>query len=171
MNAVFLGGSRSISQLNSLVVTQLDEYILNDFWIFVGDASGADRAFQQFFARRNCKKVVVYCIAGNLRNNVGNWDVRKVDAPKGVRGFDLYSLKDIRMANDATTGLMLWDGKSRGTFENVRNLLAHGKSVMVYVNPLQRIVNLSSATDIALLSADRTTKSKSQFDLPFMNYS
>lgn len=170
MNAVFLGGSRSISQLNAIVVAQLDEYIRNDFWIFIGDASGADRAFQQFFAIKKYELVVVYCIEGNLRNNVGNWKVCKVEAPKGVHGFDLYSLKDIRMANDATTGLMLWDGKSRGTFENVRNLLAHGKSVMVYVNPQQRIVSLSSVSDIAMLGADKTPKSNSQFDIPFVNY-
>ena len=58
----------------------------------------------------------------HCRNNVGNWPTREVAAPRGARGFDYYSLKDRAMAEAAEYGLMLWDGKSKGTVNNVVNL-------------------------------------------------
>ena len=36
------------------------------------------------------------------------------------------------MAAEATVGLMLWDGESRGTLLNVVRLAAQGKPVVVY---------------------------------------
>ena len=50
----------------------------------------------------------------HCRNNVGNWPTRHVEAPRGAKGFDYYSLKDRAMAEAAEYGLMLWDGKSKG---------------------------------------------------------
>lgn len=87
-------------------------------------------------------------MTGMLRNNVGYWEVRSVDPPKGARGFELYSVKDTQMAKDASYGLMLWDGKSRGTLENMRNLLVHGKPVTVHFAPAQRFVSLRSTKDL-----------------------
>ena len=54
----------------------------------------------------------------HCRNNVGDWPTREIDAPRGARGFDYYSLKDRAMAEAAEYGLMLWDGKSKGTVNN-----------------------------------------------------
>lgn len=49
------------------------------------------------------------------RNNSGNWPTRQRVAPRGAKGFDYYSIKDRAMAAAAEYGLMLWDGKSKGT--------------------------------------------------------
>jgi hypothetical protein len=38
------------------------------------------------------------------------------------RGFDYYSVKDRAMADTAEYGLMLWDGQSKGTVNNLVNL-------------------------------------------------
>ena len=54
------------------------------------------------------------------RNNVGNRPTREVAAPRGAKGFDYYSLKDRAMAETAEYGLMLWDGKSKGTARSFR---------------------------------------------------
>jgi hypothetical protein len=101
-----------------------------------------------------------------LRNNVGHWKVRSVDVPRGARGFDLYSVKDTQMAKDASYGLMLWDGKSRGTQENVRNLLAHGKPVAVHLGPARRFVSLRSTEDLHKLGIASKPDS-GQRDFPF----
>ncbi|HSG40490.1 MAG TPA: putative addiction module antidote protein, partial [Thermoanaerobaculia bacterium] len=148
MEAVFLGGSRRIARLNDNIRSKLDELIGRGLWIFVGDANGADRAMQQHLADRRYERVVVYAVAGSLRNNVGDWKVCLVDPPKGARGFELYSAKDKQMASDASYGLMLWDGKSRGTLENVHNLLAQGKPVAVHLGPSRRFVGLKSTEDL-----------------------
>ena len=165
MEAVFLGGSRRIAHLNESIRSKLDELLDRGLWMFIGDANGADRALQQHLADRGYERVVVYAVTGMLRNNVGHWKVRSVDAPKGARGFELYSVKDMQMANDASYGFMLWDGKSRGTLANVRSLLAHGKPVAVHLGPAQRLVSLRSPADLRKLGIVSTADVGSQQDL------
>lgn len=148
MEAVFLGGSRRIVRLNESIRSKLDEFMERGLWIFVGDANGADRALQQHLASRGYERVIVYAVTGMLRNNVGPWKVRFVDAPRGARGFELYSLKDKQMAKDAAYGFMLWDRKSRGTLENVFTLLSHGKPVAVHLGPGRGFVSLKSPEDL-----------------------
>lgn len=167
MEAVFLGGSRRIARLNESILSKLDELLDRGLWMFIGDANGADRALQQHLADRGYERVVVYAVTGMLRNNVGHWKVRSVDAPRGARGFDLYSVKDTQMANDASYGFMLWDGKSRGTLANVRSLLAHGKPVAVHLGPARRLVSLRSPDDLHKLGIASRADSGGQHDLPF----
>ena len=167
MEAVFLGGSRRIARLNESIRSKLDKLVDRGLWMYVGDANGADRALQQHLLDRGYKQVVVYAVTGMLRNNVGNWKVRFVDAPKGARGFDLYSVKDTQMAKDASYGLMLWDGKSRGTLENVRNLLELGKPVGVHLDPVHRFVSLRSTEDLQKLGIASKPDSAGQRDFPF----
>ncbi len=167
MEAVFLGGSRRVSHLNESIRSKLDELIARDLWMFVGDANGADRAIQQHLASRGYEKVVIYAVSGRLRNNIGHWNVQSIHPPRGARGFDLYAAKDIQMAKDACYGLMLWDGKSRGTLENVRNLLAQGKPVAVHFGPERRLVSLRSPADLLKLGVSSTIGIAGQHDLPF----
>lgn len=167
MDAVFLGGSRKIARLNESVRSRLDGLLEGGFWIFVGDANGADRAFQKHLHARGYERVLVYSVSGRLRNNVGHWKVRFVDAPAGSRGFDLYSVKDVQMANDASRGLMLWDGKSRGTLANVRNLLAQRKPVAVHLSPARRFVTLESLEDLPKLGVERAHELDRQTTLSF----
>jgi len=165
MEAVFLGGSRRIARLNESIRSKLDDLLDRGLWMFVGDANGADRALQQHLADRGYERVVVYAVTGMLRNNVGHWKVRSVDAPRGARGFDLYSVKDMQMANDASYGFMLWDGKSRGTLANVRSLLEHGKPVAVHLSPARRLVSLRSPADLRKLGIAATADVSGQQDL------
>jgi len=167
MEAVFLGGSRRIARLNESIRSKLDELLDRGLWMFIGDANGADRALQQHLADRGYERVVIYAVTGMLRNNVGHWKVRSVDAPRGARGFDLYSVKDTQMANDASYGFMLWDGKSRGTLANVRSLLARGKPVAVHLGPARRLVSLRSPDDLHKLGIASTADLSGQHDLPF----
>lgn len=167
MEAVFLGGSRRIARLHENIRSRIDQLIDRGLWMFVGDANGADRALQQHLADRGYKRVVVYAVTGMLRNNVGHWEVRSVDPPRGARGFDLYSVKDTQMAKDASDGLMLWDGKSRGTLENVRNLLAHGKPVTVHLAQARRFVSLRSTEDLHKLGIASLPDHGGQCVFPF----
>jgi hypothetical protein len=121
-STVFVAGSRQISRLPAEVRTRLDTMIEKGFQILVGDANGADKAVQRYLADRSYPNVLVHCMKDHCRNNVGNWPTREVDAPRGAKGFDYYSLKDRVMTQAAEYGLMLWDGKSKGTVNNVVNL-------------------------------------------------
>lgn len=41
----------------------------------------------------------------------------------GSAGFAYYSAKDLVMSQEAGCGLMLWDGKSKGTLQNMLKLI------------------------------------------------
>src|SRR5260370_38273273 len=80
---------------------------------------------------------------GIWRNNVGGWNTRIILAPKGARGSGYYSVKDEEMTKESTVGLMLWDGKSKGTLANISRLLDQGKKVVVYVAPQNDFLTLT----------------------------
>ena len=147
MTSIFIGGSRAISRLNAELQAKLDEFIERECTIFVGDASGADKAVQQHLASRGYGRVVVYCM-DRCRNNVGSWPVNSVSSPGSTRGFAYYAAKDLAMANDAKCGMMLWDGESKGTLNNIQNLISAGKKTLVYFSPDGAFHKLVSPADL-----------------------
>jgi hypothetical protein len=132
---VFIAGSRQLSRLAAEVKSRIDTMITKGFRILVGDANGADKAVQRYLADKAYPHVLVHCMEKHCRNNLGNWPTREVAAPRGAKGFDYYSIKDRAMADAAEYGLMLWDGKSKGTINNVVTLSRRNKPVVVYVAP------------------------------------
>jgi hypothetical protein len=150
MTKVFIGGSRAVSRLNNVIRTQLDDLIRKGCSILIGDANGADRAVQQHFADRNYRNVVVFCM-DRCRNNIGGWNIRSIASANGKRDFAYYAEKDKAMAREARCGVMLWDGKSRGTLNNILNLLRDHKKALVYFSPAKIFHKLSTETDLQLL--------------------
>lgn len=142
MTKVFIGGSRHASRLSADVKRRLDNIIDKGFPIVVGDAPGADKAVQVYLHSKNYGNVEVFCSEGACRNNVGGWRMRSVPAHTRTRDAQFYSAKDRAMADEATIGLMVWDGKSLGTLLNVFRLLRLGKKVVVYAVPDRRFLEL-----------------------------
>ncbi len=131
---VFIAGSRSLSRRSKDVKQRIDNIIAQDLKVIVGDANGVDKAVQMYLKGRNYTRVTIFCMDGGCRNNVGKWPTRAIAAPESSRrDFAYYSTKDRAMAEEADYGLMLWDGKSRGTLRSVVDLVQHEKPVVVYV--------------------------------------
>lgn len=128
---IFIGGSKSVSQIDDSVKEKLSEMIKDGSEILIGDCRGIDTAVQQFFADNMYDKVTVYATDGIVRNNVGEFQIKAVPS-NGAVGFEFYRKKDSAMANDADSGFMIWDRKSKGTKENILELAELGKNVMVY---------------------------------------
>lgn len=149
MTKVFIGGSRRLSQLNKDVKGRLDNIIEKGFTVVVGDANGADKAVQRYLASKHHQKVIVFCMAGECRNNLGKWPTRDITAAPGARGFAYFSTKDRVMVEEADYGLMLWDGKSRGTLTNVVDLVRQGRPVVVYVAPAKAFATLHEPEQLA----------------------
>jgi hypothetical protein len=80
--------------------------IRRELTILVGDANGADKAVQTYFAEHYAN-VLVFCTAGDCRNNVGNWPARAVGAPHRTRDFAFFTAKDAAMAEEADVGSFL----------------------------------------------------------------
>ncbi|HWP37354.1 MAG TPA: hypothetical protein VNL18_07350 [Gemmatimonadales bacterium] len=149
MTAVFVGGSRRVSRLNQAIRKRLDELMSRGLSVYVGDANGADRAIQRYLAASHYKSVTVFAVESHLRNNEGDWHVQFVAPPKNAKGYDLYAAKDRVMAELADAGVMLWDGRSRGTLENIRALLLDDKPIALYYAPKRKFLSLRSAADFA----------------------
>ena len=149
MTKVFIGGSRRLSKLNKDVKRRLDNIIEKGFTVVVGDANGVDKAVQQYLASKHHENVVVFCMAGQCRNNLGKWPTRDITAAPSARGFAYFSTKDRVMVEEADYGLMLWDGKSRGTLTNIVDLVRQGRPVVVYVAPAKAFATLHEPEHLA----------------------
>jgi hypothetical protein len=146
-------------------LARLDNIISKECTVLVGDANGVDKAVQTYLAQLGYGKVLVYSMEGECRNNVGGWENRSVTSPHPAqKNFEHYSTKDKEMVTEADYGLMLWDGKSRGTFENIVNLVNKRKPVVVYVQAkdLKKVFTIKAPAELEhLKSAVSSCVSKS----------
>ncbi len=163
MTRVFIGGSRNVTRLDDAVKRRLDRIVEKRLPVIVGDANGADRAVQRYLHARQFELVEVFAADESPRNNVGDWPVRVIRASHARRDFDYYATKDRAMAAEATVGLMLWDGDSRGTLMNVLRLADQRKPVVVYVQPRKSFVDVRTPGDLATLVGDLERHAASRF--------
>ena len=76
-------------------------------------------------------------------------------------------MKDRVMADAAEYGLMLWDGKSKGTINNVVNLMRRHRPVIVYVAPTRSFDTVRTFEDLraVLAKGDRKRVDRVVHDL------
>jgi hypothetical protein len=154
---VFVAGSRHVSRLSADVRRRLDNIIDKRLPVVVGDANGADKAVQSYLHSKRYDLVEVFCAGDRCRNNLGGWPVRMIQANGKRRDFSFYATKDRAMAEEATYGLMIWDGKSVGTLMNVARLVRQGKTVVVYTVPAKTFTDLKTEADWAAFVSRCTT--------------
>ncbi len=138
---VFISGSMAVKDFDSSICTELKQIAEAGHTVIVGDADGVDTEVQRFYLNMKYANVVVYASNGKTRNNLGDWQVHDVRVPAGVTGFDFYAEKDKAMAADADLGVMIWDGISRGTKHNMKNMVKQGKQARVYNNGVFTCLN------------------------------
>ena len=147
MMKVFIGGSRKVSVLSSEVHQRLDEILAKNLSIVIGDAPGVDKSVQQYLHARGYRDVEVFCSGTRWRNNVGQWRTRQVAVNSSRRDFDFYATKDIHMAEQASFGLMIWDGESAGTLMNVLRLIKQNKKAIILEVPKRTSHELKSESE------------------------
>lgn len=144
---IVLGGSRHLEFIPNDIAERLMEWMESSSEFLVGDAPGTDRAFQMFLKSKKYPAVTVYTSANEIRNNLGNWQVEKVESGLKSKSNAVHAFKDRKMSHLADLGLMIWDCKSAGTLSNVIDLLDQGKNCFIWVAPdsdLYQFDNLSS---------------------------
>ena len=167
MKKVFIGGSRRLSRLNKKIMERATNIVANGYGVLIGDANGADKAMQKFFADKNYDNVIVYCTGEICRNNLGNWHTKNIVSNRKTKDFQYYTIKDKRMSDDADYGFMLWDGKSKGTLNNIINLLLQKKSILVYFSLSKEFMTIKNFSDLEnlLKKCDPTIINKCNHDL------
>lgn len=148
MKSVFIGGSRKLARLNEQIRGKLAEITERKLHVVVGDANGADRAVQAQLRAWGYENVTVYFVGGSPRNNEGAWPIERIAPPTSARGAEYYGAKDIVMARAAEAGLMIWDGESKGTLANVKNLVRENKPVAVYLSKQRRFRNVLTEAEL-----------------------
>lgn len=145
---VFIAGSMNIKHLDAKVKERLNNIVNQEFEVVVGDADGADTSIQSYLFNHGTAKTTVFCSGEQPRNNVGHWPVQRVETSqlKGSRAF--FTAKDIRMAEVADIGLMIWDTKSTGTLSNIIELLARKKKSVVFVNKAKIFKNIATVEEL-----------------------
>lgn len=141
---IFIAGPRVMNKINEKVVERINNIINKEYTILIGDANGIDKSVQCYLNQKKYRNVKVYATKGRARNNVGNWDIQKVDVFEDLKGFDFYAAKDYEMAKDADYGLMIWNGKSKGTLNNSINLLCMKKNLVIYFSPEKALYTIKS---------------------------
>lgn len=155
MNSVkiFIGGPRAITVIDKNVDEGLKKIIKRNETVLVGDANGMDRAIQQFFFQHQYRDVFVYASQGKARNNAGDWPIQTIEVSDKVKGFDFYAAKDKTMAENADHGFMIWNGKSKGTLNNIINLTKQNKKVLLYYTPHKKFYMIYEMAEVEKLAA------------------
>jgi len=148
MTTVFLSGSRKLSRINEKIRERLKNIVDSNVRVVLGDANGADKAFQKYLAEIQYDNVMVYCSGQNYRNNIGEWEVQHISVAPGLKGREFYAEKDKRMAEIADYGFVAWDGKSSGSIANVMELLKKNKKSLIYFSPNSQFYSVSNIGEL-----------------------
>ncbi|HHD80010.1 MAG TPA: hypothetical protein ENK99_00125 [Campylobacterales bacterium] len=131
---VFISGSIAIKFLPMEVSILINKIIAQGFNILVGDADGVDLSVQRYCLSKEYFNVVIYHISEKPRNlATDKFKVRRVNVPdslKKERERQMY--KDKEMTIDSDFSLIIWDGKSKGSYANIIRALEQNKKVNVY---------------------------------------
>ena len=152
----------NIKHLDPKVKERIDNIVDQEFEVVVGDADGADTSVQWHLFNHGSTRTTVYCSGPSPRNNVGDWPVQSVQTQhaEGSRAF--FTAKDVRMADVADIGLMVWDAKSTGTLSNVIELLTRKKKAVVFVNKAKAFTNVSNVEQLEELLSFMSEHAKSK---------
>ena len=151
MTTIFVAGSMHIKRLDGQFVERLQSIAASKSILAVGDANGADAAIQQVLSDAGAKAVTIYCTGGQPRNNVGNWPVHVVQSGAKAGTREYFTAKDVKMAEIADSGFMVWDTKSTGTLSNVIELVKRNKQCVVYVNKDKVFMTIFDIEDLERL--------------------
>ena len=151
---VFIGGSIGINYLDRAVKDELDKYMNGELEILIGDAYGIDSLVQRYLNEQDYGNVTVYASNGRVRNNIGGWRVKSIDVPSGVYGRDFYIYKDVAITAAREFALMVWNGKSQGTLNNILRLINNNKGVNVYLSEKRQMKSVNCYADYEKLSED-----------------
>jgi len=152
MKKVFISGSIEIKRLDDLVIESLNKIIENNLIVLVGDANGVDSLIQEFFAKKSYFNVIVYTIFQTPRNLISPY-FRIKNIKTNLKGRKAQEKKDEAMTVDSDYSFVIWNGKSKGSFNNILRALEMNKKIKVFYEKEKRFLtkNEISITNIKTL--------------------
>src|SRR2546426_6399537 len=114
-STIFVAGSRQISRLPTEVKARLDTMIEKGFQILVGDANGADKAVQRYFADKAYPHVLVHCMKDHCRNNIGTGRPVRSQRRAARRASTIIRSRIARWPRPPSTGSCSGTARGRAT--------------------------------------------------------
>lgn len=135
-NKVFINGSISIKELPQEVKNSIDKIIQQKFEILVGDASGIDTLVQEYCLLLNYYNVTVYSISVFPRYKASeHFRTKYIEVPNSIKKErERQQEKDKAMTTDSEFTFTIWDGKSKGSYDNILRGLNNKKKIKVYLS-------------------------------------
>ena len=134
-NMVFISGSIAIKKLPNCVEDSIRRIKDQNLGLLVGDADGIDTMIQNYCKRINYQNVTVYSIYSSPRYKVPGFNkkyiVVKSDSKKER---ERQKEKDSAMTLDSEYSLVIWDGKSKGSYQNILRAIENNKKIKVYLH-------------------------------------
>lgn len=134
MNKVFISGSITIKVLPQCVKESINKIIDKSMGILVGDADGVDSIVQDYCSQLGYSNVTVYSIYNQPRYKVREFGSKYI-IPKSdsKKERELQQEKDAAMTIDADYSLVIWDGRSKGSYQNIIRAIDNNKKVKLYL--------------------------------------
>lgn len=146
----FICGSISIKNLNNDITQKIDEILNSQHEILIGDAEGVDSLVQKYLSDKNyTANVTIYHIYDKPRNKKNdNFKTRKInydDLPNNKNNQERkkQAFKDKKMIKDCDCCYCVWDGKSKGSYENIKESLEQKKEIQVYYSKENKTLKLT----------------------------
>lgn len=147
MSSVFISGSIAIKRIPSCVESSLIKIIQQNIRVLVGDADGMDSLIQRFCKKNNYQNVTVYSIYSPARYNAAGYDDKLIQVdPEIKREREKQRAKDAAMTKDSDYNLIVWDGKSKGSYYNILRALKLNKKMKVYLHQEDRFLTPGELT-------------------------
>jgi hypothetical protein len=131
---VFISGSISEKKLDQRVIDNLDTIISKEYEILIGDAPGIDTLVQNYLKIKKYNNVTVFSITPFARYLASEYfHSRYIPVNNEIKKErERQRCKDIAMSNESDFSLVIWDGKSKGSYSNILRALELNKYVKVF---------------------------------------
>jgi len=140
MKKVFISGSIDIKRLDELVINSLNKIISKNIQVLVGDANGVDSLVQKYLNKKNYTNVIIYTIFEKPRNILSSKSkIMKINV-KNLSGRKAQEKKDEAMTKDSDYSFVIWNGKSKGSFNNILRAIENNKKLKVYYTQEKRFL-------------------------------
>jgi len=135
MRKIFISWSMSIKRLPLKIERTLDLLIEKKYKILVWDAVWIDELIQDFFCKKKYFYVFVYSISYPRVYKTEKFKNIKVKIDENIKDLrERQTQKDIFMTEQSDVSLVIWDWKSKWSYNNIIRLLKNNKEVQVFYN-------------------------------------
>jgi len=130
---VFISGSISIKNLPDKIKETIQKIIDQKIEILIGDANGIDSLVQDFCKEKKYQLVTIYTIELFPRYKADSiFKVKKIDVPDNIKNKrQRQQQKDKQMTIDSDYSLIVWDGKSKGSYSNIIRAIENNKKAKI----------------------------------------